>query len=142
MQIREFGMRTAKVIAAALILALGLMLCAGAGSEATAVDTEENGRVTKTVWTDEAGNLTAGPEGYAEVRYTYKGKTETTEKYFDENGAPFLSAEGCHGKRTTLDGKGRVVQIDWLDAAGEKTLNIRGYASMTITYTASGKPGW
>ena len=140
MQMKQCRMRTAALIAAALILALGLMLCAGAAAEATPVDTEDvNGRVTQTIWTDDAGNMTAGPEGYAAVRYTYKGKTEVTEKYFSADGDPYMTAEGCYGKRTTLDGKGRTVQIDWLDAAGEKTLNVRGYASMSITYTGFGE---
>jgi len=141
MKMGKIGMRTAGIITALLILVLGLLACTGAAAEAVPVNTEENGRITQTIWTDAEGNLTAGPEGYATVRYTYKGKTEIIEKYFDVSGDPYETAEGCCAKKTTLDGKGRVIQVDWLDAEGEKTLNIRGYASMTITYTGFGETG-
>lgn len=140
MQKKAIRVRGAGILAVLVILLACLAVCAGAAAEAVPVDTEDaNGRITQTVWTDEAGNMTAGPEGYASVRYSYKGKTEVTEKYFGVDGTPFRTAEGCCGKRTTLDGKGRPVQIDWLDAAGEKTLNVRGYASVTMTYTGFGE---
>ena len=39
-----------------------------ATAEISARNTEENGKVTETVWLDDNGNPAAGPEGYARVR--------------------------------------------------------------------------
>ena len=66
------------------IIAFMILLLAAipAVGEISARNTEENGKITETVWVDDSGNPAAGPEGYARVRYTYK-REETIEKYFD-----------------------------------------------------------
>ena len=98
MQKKAIRVRGAGILAVLVILLACLAACAGAAAEAVPVDTEDaNGRITQTVWTDEAGNMTAGPEGYASVRYSYKGKTEVTEKYFGVAGVKSTSYAEVNG---------------------------------------------
>ena len=123
----------------AAILAAGLCLAAAAvRAEVTAVNTENNGKIIQTVWTDEAGNPVPGPEGYASVQYSYK-KDETTERYFDAAGNPYETSGGYCGRRVTVDGKGRVLQIEYLDESGNRTLNTRGYGMVTVSYYGFGE---
>ena len=100
--------------------------------------TEANGKVTQIEWKDDAGKLVPGPDGYAKVRYSYKGD-DTTEMYFDEEGVTCMSAEGAYGKKTTVDGKGRVTAVEYLDPHGKRMLNGRGYGLMTVSYHSFGE---
>ena len=109
-----------------------------ATAEISARNTEENGKVTETVWLDDNGNPAAGPEGYARVRYTYK-REETIEKYFDTEGQPFQVSGGYYGKRVMRDGRGNTTEIEYLDAQGNRTLNRKGYALVGITYYGFGE---
>ena len=109
-----------------------------ASAEVTADTTEANGKVTQIEWKDEAGNLTPGPEGYARVRYAYKGN-DTIETYFDEEGVVCQSNEGSYGKKTTVDGKGRVTSVEYLDTDGKRMLNRMGYGMLTISYYGFGE---
>ena len=120
-----------------LVLVLCVLALTGSLAEARPVSTEENGRVVRTVWTDDAGEACTGPEGYAEVRYSYTRETET-EKYFDAAGEPCMDRNGTYGRTVTRDGKGQVIQIEYLGADGKRTLNNLGYGLMTIAYTSFG----
>ena len=119
---------------AALLLCVLTFVCAGA--EVHSENTESNGKVKETVWKDDAGQITAGPEGYAVVRYTYKG-SETTEKYYDAEGQPFETAGGYYGRIVTKD-KGSVTEIVYLDQNGKQTLNKMGYSRVSMTYFGFG----
>ena len=124
---------------AALAAALLCLAAWTAGqAELTPVSTEKNGKVSQTVWTDEAGNPSAGPEGYATVRYSYKGD-ETTEMYFDAEDKPCECYGGYYGRKVTLDGKKRVIQIEYLDEEGDRMMNSMGYAMMTTSYYGFGE---
>ena len=131
-------MRTIKRTAVLLILAVLIALPAAAPADVTREDTENNGRITQTVWKDESGNPAAGPDGYASVRYSYKGD-EATEMYFDADDQPCECAGGYYGRKVTTDGKKRVIQIEYLDENGARTLNNRGYAMMTTSYYGFGE---
>ena len=75
-------------------LAAALLLFApayGSKAEVTAEKQESRGRVTEIAWKDENGSLTAGPEGYAVVRYSYEYQ-KVTETYFDAEGFPYETA--------------------------------------------------
>ena len=109
-----------------------------ATGEISARNTEENGRITETVWTDDNGNPAAGPEGYARVQYTYK-REETIEKYYDTEGQPYQVSGGYYGKRVMRDGRGNITETEYLDENGERTLNRKGYALVGITYYGFGE---
>ena len=78
-----------------LCCVLILSCCA---AEVTADTTEANGKVTQIEWKNEDGKLTAGPEGYAKVRYSYKGG-DKTEMYFD---AISLARSVTSGSRSSV----------------------------------------
>ena len=118
-------------------IALSLLLVSGGLAEVRQVSAETNGRVTQTDWKDDAGNLCAGPEGYATVRYSYK-KDVTTETYFDAEGNPFRVAGGYYGRALTRDGKNRIIQEEFLDENGQRTLNLKGYAMVSTVYYGFG----
>ena len=106
-------------------------------AEVTPETTEANGKVTQIEWKDETGKPVPGPEGYAKVRYNYKGN-EVTEMYFDEEGSPCQSAEGSYGKKTTRE-NGRVTAVEYLDSNGKRMLNRQGYGMVTISYHSFGE---
>lgn len=135
MKLEKKSVRTGILVMLALLACL--CLCAGACAEAVPVNTEENGKIVQTVWT-ENGEPAAGPEGYSTVRYSYRGN-EKTEKYYSATGEACMSSEGCYGKKTLTD-KGQVTQVEYLDISGERMLNLRGYAMMTVTYYQFGEP--
>ncbi|MER2057042.1 MAG: hypothetical protein ABTB30_17285, partial [Clostridia bacterium] len=62
--------RLAGIMIAVLCCAL---IFSVSSAEVTAETTEANGKVTQIEWKDDAGKLAPGPEGYARVRYVYKG---------------------------------------------------------------------
>lgn len=107
-------------------------------AELTTDKTEANGKVTQIVWKDEAGRPAPGPQGYAKIRYTYKGN-DITEMYFDEEGAACLSYEGSYGKKTTVDGKDHVIQVEYLDQNGKRMLNRMGYGMLAVSYYGFGE---
>lgn len=118
-------------------LFLCVTICAFALGEVHSENTEANGKIKDTVWKDDGGQVTEGPEGYAIVRYTYKG-SETTEMYFDTEGQPFETAGGYYGRAVTRD-KGNVTEIEYLDRNGKLTLNRMGYARVSVTYFGFGE---
>ena len=126
--------RLTGVLAAMLCLCFMVSGCAEVKPEMT----EANGKVTQIEWKDDAGKAVPGPEGYAKVRYTYKGG-DVTEMYFDEEGVTCQSNEGSYGKKTTVDGKGRVTQIEYLDPNGKRMLNRMGYGMVSISYYGFGE---
>ena len=105
--------------------------------EISARNTEANGKITETVWTDDNGNPAAGPEGYTRVRYSYK-RDETIEQYFNAEGNPYEVSGGYYGKRIAKDGRGNVTEIEFLDARGNRTENKQGYALVVMTYFGFG----
>lgn len=127
--------RIPAVIAAILTCAL---ISACALAEVHPENNEANGKIKETVWKDDAGQITAGPDGYAMISYNYKGK-ETTEKYYDAEGRPYRTDGGYYGRTVEKEGKGRVTRIDYLDENGALTLNSMGYASVNIEYHSFGE---
>ena len=127
--------RGLKLLAAGLLC---LALLAGAAAaEVTAKETVEKGRVTRVEWQDAAGNAAASPEGYAEVRYTYQNQ-DTTERYYNADGTPYMMQGGYYGRTVTRDGKKQITSIWYLDENGEIAANSLGYARVKMTYTSFG----
>ena len=86
------------------------------------VETTKYNKVVQIVWTDENGQPVPGPEGYASVKYTYKG-SDTFEQYYDTEGEPFETAGGYCGRRVLRDAKGRAIEIEYLDEDGKRALD-------------------
>ena len=107
-----------------------------ATGEVTARNTEENGKITETVWEDENGQPAAGPEGYYAVRYSYK-IDDTYEKYYDADGQPFRVFGGYYGRRIKRE-RGNITEIEYLDQNGDRTLNRQGYGMVTMAYFGFG----
>ena len=82
------------------IIALMILILAAvpAMGEISAKNTEANGKITETVWVDDSGNPAAGPEGYARVKYSYKGmkplSSIMTQKDFHTKSAADITASG------------------------------------------------
>ena len=131
-------LRMIKRLTGIMILVLCVLALSSGLAEVKPETTEANGKVTQIEWKDEAGNLVPGPEGYAKVRYNYKG-SDITEMYFDAEGVTCQSNEGSYGKKTTLDGKNRVTQIEYLDPNGKRMLNGMGYGMLNISYYGFGE---
>ena len=127
-----------RLITAILVMVFCALTLAGAQAEIKPVASEENGRIRKIVWTDDAGNPCPGPEGYATVQYSYK-KDSTTEMYFDAEGNPFETDGGFYGRTVTLDGKKRVTQVEYLGANGARTETKQGYAMVATVYYGFGE---
>ena len=105
---------TAWAAAVLLLLAPGIR----AGAEVTAEKQTERGRVTEITWKDENGNITAGPEGYATVRYEYEYQ-KTTERYYDAEGFPYETAGGYYGRVISTDSF--LVITDYIGINGKLT---------------------
>ena len=135
---------TAWAAAVLLLLAPGIR----AGAEVTAEKQTERGRVTEITWKDENGNITAGPEGYATVRYEYEYQ-KTTERYYDAEGFPYETAGGYYGRVISTDSF--LVITDYIGINGKLTNTKMGYARVerrtfmfglerfTIFYDENGK---
>ena len=130
-------MKKTGLLAGITALVLCMVLPFSALGEVKARNTEENGRITSTVWEDENGQPDAGPDGYAFVRYTYR-QGSTIEKYFDAEGRPFRVYGGYYGRRVLKDGKGNITEIEYLDEKGERTLNRQGYGLLKMFYYGFG----
>ena len=89
---------TAWAAAALLLLSPGIR----ARAEITAEKQFERDRVTEITWKDENGNITAGPQGYAIVRYEYAYQ-KTTETYYDAEGFPYETEGGYYGRIISTD---------------------------------------
>lgn len=126
--------RIAALITAFVICLMPLL----ARAEIRARHIEQNGKTVETVWEDENGNPAAGPEGYYSVRYTVKGNN-TYEMYYDADGQPCRTAGGYCGRRLNRDAKGNILEIEYLDENGERTLNAAGYALAGIAYYGFGE---
>ncbi len=128
---------TRRLTALAAAVVCLVMFCAAAGAETTARETYSGSKLSRINWEDENGEAAAGPDGYAEVRYTYQGQ-DRTERYFDADGNPYTVRGGYAGKTVTTDGKGQVTSVIYLDGKGDKTLNALGYNRVRMTYTSFG----
>ena len=116
--------RIAALAAAALLLfAPGVR----AGAEPTAEKTMERGRVKEITWKDENGNITAGPEGYATVRYDYAYQ-KTTETYYDAEGFPYETAGGYYGRIVSTDSF--LVVTEYIGINGKPVNTRMGYAKV------------
>ena len=114
---------TAWAAAALLLIAPGI----SARAEVTAEKTMERGRVTEITWKDENGNITAGPEGYATVRYEYAYQ-KTTETYYDAEGFPYETAGGYYGRIVSTDSF--LVITEYIGINGKLTNTKMGYAKV------------
>lgn len=135
---------TAWAAAVLLLLAPGIR----AGAEVTAEKQTERGRVTEITWKDENGNITAGPEGYATVRYEYEHQ-KTTERYYDAEGYPYETEGGYYGRVISTDSFLEIT--DYIGINGKLTNTRMGYARVerrtfmfgmerfTIFYDENGK---
>ena len=124
---------TALTIAALLLLAP----FAGSLAEVTAEKTEIRGKVKEIIWKDENGAVTAGPEGYAVIRYAYSG-SDTTETYYDADGEPYEAGGGYYGRIITKDSRNNIGAISYLGKDGKLSVNNLGYAKVMYKYFASG----
>ena len=140
----RFRRMTAWAAAVMLLLAPGIM----ARAEITAEKQTERGRVTEITWKDENGNVTAGPEGYATVRYEYAYQ-KTTETYYDAEGFPYETAGGYYGRIVSTDSF--LVVTEYIGINGKPVNTKMGYARVerrsfmfgaerfTIFYDESGR---
>ena len=128
--------RRLTALAAAILLLAAFM--SGSTAEVTEEKKETGGKVTSVTWKDENGNPAAGPDGYAEIRYTYDA-SGVREAYFDAEGQPFQVSGGYYGRNVTRDGKNRIKSIEYLGKNGELTLNGMGYAMVGYTYVSFGE---
>ena len=131
-------MRKKNYLAGLIAIILCILAAFPAMSEISARNTEENGKITETVWLDDDGNPAPGPDGYARIRYTYR-REDTIEKYFDTDGNPYEVSGGYCGKRVMRDGRGNITEIEYLDENGDRTLNRKGYALVGMTYYGFGE---
>ena len=131
------GLKEKRLLAGITAILLCLVIPFSALGEIQSRNIEEKGKIKETVWTNESGEASAGPEGYASVRYTYSRET-TTERYYDTQGQPYQTEGGYYGRAVTKDGKDRIIEIEYLDRDGKRTLNRQGYAQVTIAYTGFG----
>ena len=122
----------------ALAMAALLLLAPFAGSlaEVTAEKTEARGKVTEITWKNENGTVTAGPEGYAVIRYTYKG-SDTTENYYGADGEPYQTGGGYYGRIVTKDGRNNISAVSYIGKNGELTVNTLGYAKVLYKHFTS-----
>ena len=130
-------MNTMKRMILAVAAVMLLMPLLTGLAEVTEERTEERGRVTSIIWKDENGNPAAGPDGYAEIRYTYDYQ-QVTEVYYDAEGYPYATEGGYCGKRTTLDSRNMLSSIEYLDAYGKLTMTHMGYAMISYSHYTSG----
>ena len=126
-----------RTIILAMALLLLLMPLHTGSAEVTEERTEERGRVTSVIWKDENGNPTAGPDGYAEIRYAYDYQ-QVTETYYDEEGRYYVTSGGYCGKIVTKDSKDMLSSIQYLGTDGRLTMTRMGYAMVTYTHFAFG----
>lgn len=124
---------------AIVLLAAVCLWTVAAGAEPQAVTEMENGNVARIFWQDaETGEKVPGPEGYAEIRYTYK-RNETTEMYYSAEGLPCAGVSGVYGKKEIRDGKNQVTEIQYLGENGQLMLNSQGYARVAMDYNSFGE---
>ena len=124
-------------LCAAAVLICALRPLGGLG-EASWQQTVKYGKVIEETWTESDGTVLPGPEGYATITYGYE-KNETTEKYFDETGAPYRMAGGYYGRIITRDSKRQITGVTYLDADGKRTVNDWGYSRIRMDYTSFGE---
>lgn len=131
-------MKEKRLLAGIVTAILCLTISFFAAGEVQQKDTVTSGKLKETVWTDENGQPVPGPEGYASVKYTYKG-SDTFEQYYDTEGEPFETAGGYCGRRVLRDAKGRAIEIEYLDEDGKRTQTALGYAQVVCAYTSFGQ---
>ena len=131
-------MKGKRLLAGIVTMILCLAISLSATGEIQQHNTENNGKLKETFWTDENGQPAAGPEGYASVKYTYKGP-DAFEFYYDTEGEPFETDGGYYGRRIQRDGKKRITEIEYLDEDGKRTENALGYAQVLTAYTGFGE---
>lgn len=131
-------MKMIRRISAMTAAVLLLLASQGIGkAENTEEIKDERGRVASVTWRDDSGNVTAGPEGYAEIRYRYEG-LKTTETYFDAEGARFTTAGGYCGRSVTKDGRGQIARIEYYGPDEKLIMNSQGYAAVNYNYFTFG----
>ncbi|MDO5436496.1 MAG: hypothetical protein Q4G19_09020, partial [Clostridia bacterium] len=99
--------------------------------------------LTEDAWYDAAGNLVAGPYGYARVTYEYKSLSRpgnpTLIRYYDAEGNPYQFPEGYYGEKRSYS-KGNQVLQQYVDDHNRPVNTTFGYASWEQTYTSDGQP--
>ena len=101
-------------------LLLALLLAHVAFGEVSAqMVTDELGRPAEERYTDETGELTEGPEGYAIRRFTYSADgARLDESYYNACDDRILDGRGWFTTVSALDGQGRAVRVMHYDADG------------------------
>ena len=130
-------MKTGKLLGGITSILLCVLIPLAVFGEGSFRQIEENGKIIESVWEDSEGQADNGPEGYASIRYTYKANN-TYEAYYDTEGKPCRSLSGCYGRRVMKDGKGNIVEIEYLDENGSRMLNTRGYGMIVTSYFGFG----
>ena len=94
-------------------------------------------RVLSEAYYDENDQLMAGPEGYAQVQYSYATGTKLASiRYLDAEGKPFFNqAVGYASMEYTYSPKFRLLGESYYDAQGKPVVSAAGYASVTYDYT-------
>ena len=102
---------------------------------------DENGRVTKRIFTDRDMSPMITTEGCAIEERTYDENGRVTEiDYFDENAhCIFTPKYGC-GRVNKYDGQGNNVNVTYIDEDGFPVKTELGYASAVRTYYTSVGP--
>jgi hypothetical protein len=77
--------------------------------------------------------------GEASVQYTYDQPGERVQlMYYDEQGHPFITAQGYAGMKFKHDSLGREIEVTYLDTYGNQVDTTLGQARRTLTYDARG----
>ena len=124
-----------------VILAVLLLFTASAGAEVIRHEEMSGGKLAAVSWTDADGKPVPGPDGYARVEYTYKNRSAqpTTERYFDENGDPYVTAEGYAKVMKEYGRDYTVTSESFYGADNQPCLCIEGYAEAKYGYTSKGE---
>lgn len=104
---------------------------------------DENGNESRIVYVDLNGNPMMTSRGYAMMVRTYyspegpEGRRAVKEFYFDEQGKPVSLASGEYGVYKEFDSNGQNSVLTYLNADGNPTASVMGYATVMYTYYAN-----
>ena len=104
---------------------------------------DENGNESRIVHVDLNGNPMMTSRGYALMVRTYyspegpEGRRAVKEFYFDEQGKPVSLASGEYGVYKEFDSNGQNSVLTYLNADGNPTASVMGYATVMYTYYAN-----
>ena len=97
---------------------------------------DENDALLELTYLGADGKSTRPPTlDYAIKRHTRDERGNVTEeRYFDENGAPIMLADGYHGVRIAYDVRDNPIAYSYVDASGAPVMLAQGYQVRRLSY--------